>query len=118
LLATSPRVDRSAFVGSCAYNLAPFDLVENARPSVSLEPLSYVEVLLPDVVELQDHRIGEAAVDAGVGREVFDQEFGALPSPRALTKYGLVHVALLVRGVVLSPVLATTGFAVSVRTSV
>jgi hypothetical protein len=25
-------------VAVCAYNLAPFDLVENARPSVSLEP--------------------------------------------------------------------------------
>jgi hypothetical protein len=49
-----------------ADHLTLFHLIEDALPVASVEPLADGKAFLSEVIELQDERIGLAAVDAGM----------------------------------------------------
>jgi hypothetical protein len=53
-------------------NLALGDLVEHGLPTVSAQALRDVEVLVPEVIELQYQRIGLPTVCAWLVAEKFD----------------------------------------------
>jgi hypothetical protein len=83
-----------------ADNLACGDLVEYRLPS----PVGYVrgdvEVLRPEMVELQDERIGLTTVNAGTRTEEVDEIIHPLHDERALALHGVRDVALAVQPVV------------------
>ena len=85
-----------------ADHLALCDLVEDAPPAPVGERGGDVEGLVSEVVELEDDRVGLAAVDAGVGAEVLDEIRRALERKLLLPAAGLIHVALFIRQVVLA----------------
>jgi hypothetical protein len=98
----------------CTNDLALCHLVEDALPIAVSESIADSELLVPEVIELEHHRIALSAIDAGVIAEVGDQIVdplgdGCLP---ALSRS--VDVAPPVRTVVDLLVRRTTGTAVVV----
>src|SRR5918992_2382532 len=85
-----------------ADNLALCDLVEDALPAPVRERPGDVEGLVSEVVELEDDRVGLAAVGAGVGAEVLDEIRRALERKLLLPAAGLLHGAQFIRQVVLA----------------
>ena len=61
-----------------------------------------LKLLSREMVELEDQRIGLAAVDAGTLAEELDEIGGALGDDRLLATQGLGDIALPVRGIVLA----------------
>lgn len=57
----------------CTNDLALCNLVEHALPIPISKSLSYAELLVPEVVELEDDRIALPAVDAGMLAKERDQ---------------------------------------------
>ncbi len=49
----------------CTNDVAGVDLVENRLPATVAQTFGDVEVLVPEVVELEHERVSLAAVDAG-----------------------------------------------------
>jgi hypothetical protein len=84
-----------------ADHLALRDLVEDAPPTPIWKRLGYVERLVAEVVELEDHRILFTAVDARVGAKVVEEVLRPLKREGLLPASRLIHVALAVRQVVL-----------------
>ncbi len=56
----------------CTNHVALCDLVENRLPFAVADAFSDVEALVFEMVELEDQRVGLAAVDAGVFAEERD----------------------------------------------
>jgi hypothetical protein len=98
----------------CTNDVALGDLVEHDLPVAVAEAVGDVEALASEMVELEDQRIGLAAVDAGTLQEELDEIGGALGDDGLLAKQGLGDVALPVRGIVLVFVGGSAGAAVVV----
>jgi hypothetical protein len=73
-----------------------------------------IEVLVPEMVELEDERVGLAAVNARPFTEELDEIGGALRDVRLFSAYGVRDVALAVRCVVLLFIGRSAGAAVVV----
>jgi len=57
-----------------AYYLALRDLARNRTPGPIAESPTYCKLLVPQVVELQNNRIGLPAVDTGVARQEVEEQ--------------------------------------------
>lgn len=97
--------------------LTLFDFREDVGPRTVGERLPNSEAFVPQVVEVQYDRIGLAAIDTGVGSEVFDEPDHAL-EPH-LTPSGAVYLDIprLVPLVVLLAVLRAARTAIRVALS-
>jgi hypothetical protein len=89
-------------------HLALCDLVEDALPASVRQRLRNLERLIPEVIELENDRVGLAAINAGMGAEVLDEVDGPLERQDALAVARLLHIALPVRQVMLSLVVRST----------
>ncbi|MGH2878078.1 MAG: hypothetical protein ACRDK4_00490 [Solirubrobacteraceae bacterium] len=95
-----------------AHDLALGDLIDDGVPGVRSQSCADVEALVPEVVELQDERVGLAAVDAGmVGKEVHEQTC-AFSRDRSLSTIGVRDVSVTICAVVLAFVRSTAGLTV------
>jgi hypothetical protein len=83
-----PRTDKSSPKGGsptvtvCTNHVAGGDLVEHGLPVVVAQAAGDVEVLLPEMVELEDERIGLAAVSTWPLAEELDEIGGPLRDQR------------------------------------
>ena len=84
-----------------ADDLALLDLGEDRLPLLLDERRADVEQLVAQMVEIEDHRVRLAAVDARVGLEELDQVQRALEAELLLLDPGLLDVSLTIRSVVL-----------------
>jgi hypothetical protein len=62
----------------CTNDVTGVDLVEHSTPIALAKTSGDVEVLVPEVIELEHERVGLAAVDAGPRAEELDEISGAL----------------------------------------
>jgi hypothetical protein len=85
----------------CTNHVARGDLVENRLPFVVAETSGNVEVLVPEMVELEDQRVGLTAVDARPRAEELDEIGRPFDDDRAFTARRVRDVAPAVRGAVL-----------------
>jgi hypothetical protein len=85
----------------CTNDLALCNLVEDALPVSTLKTLGDAELLVPEVVELENDRIGLSAVDAGVLSQVGNQILEALSDDSSLSGPCLLDVSPTVGPVVL-----------------
>lgn len=104
----------AATVTVCTNHLALCNLVEHALPGAVAEALADREALVTQVVELEDHRIGLAAVDARVLAEVADQELQSFRPDLFLAAPSLIDIPCPMSPVVLALVSSAAGSAVVV----
>ncbi|HWF33138.1 MAG TPA: hypothetical protein VG188_11325 [Solirubrobacteraceae bacterium] len=94
-----------------ADHLAPLDLVEYRLPFVAADADGDAEALAPDVVELEDQRVGLSAVGARPLAEELDEVGRALGDQRVLSTRRIGNVKLAMGRIVLlyvrSPTWAT-----------
>jgi hypothetical protein len=95
----------------CAHDLALVDLVEDALPVAVRQGLADVERLVAEVVELENHRVALAAVDAWVALEVGDQVRRPLKCQPLFSDTGLIDVPAPIGEIVLVVVLDAAGTA-------
>ena len=74
-----------------ADDLAFRDLLEDALPVAVGKRLANVELLVGEVIELEDHRVGLTAVDARDGAEETQQVVRALDRQRLFTGSRLIE---------------------------
>jgi hypothetical protein len=86
----------------CTNDVALGNLVEDGLPVAVAETFGYAEALVPEVVELENQRIGLAAVDAWVLSKERQQSRGALDGRCTLAADSGGNVACAVCGVVLA----------------
>jgi hypothetical protein len=98
----------------CTNDVAGVDLVENRLPPTVAQTCGDVEVLVPEVIELEHERVGLAAVDAGSRAKELDEICGALGDERLFPAHRIGHVALAVRRIMLAFVSRSAGAAVVV----
>jgi hypothetical protein len=79
-----------------ADDLAFLDLGKDRFPPVVRHLLRDVEVLVAEMVELENDRIGFAAVDARVVREVLEEQSGAFRVAPSIPGLGETDVLLAV----------------------
>jgi len=91
-----------------ADDLAFLHFDEDRLPVAIGEGLGDVELLVTQVVELENDRIGFSAVNARVFHEVFEKVGRPFEGQRTLTGRGLCDVPALVRQVVLPFICRTT----------
>ncbi len=101
----------------CTNHVAGGYLIENGLPVVVAEALGDIEVLVTEMVELEDERVGLSAVNAGPLAEELDEIGGALRDDRLFSTYGVCNVTLAVRCVVLLFIGCSAGAAVVVSLS-
>jgi hypothetical protein len=85
----------------CTNYVAHGDLIEYGLPVTVGEAAGDVEVLMPEMVELEDERVGLTAVDAGLLAEELDERGGALRDEHPFSASGVRDVALAMRRIVL-----------------
>ncbi|MGN6253660.1 MAG: hypothetical protein ACTHO8_01580 [Solirubrobacterales bacterium] len=98
----------------CTNYLALGNLVEHVLPVATLQALRDREPLVPQVVELEDDRIGLSAVDAGMLQQKGDQVLRPLFNQRDLALSSGSDVSRFVRRVMLLLVLSPARSAVVV----
>ncbi len=87
-----------------ANHLAFVRLVKEPLPTATGHAIPYCKRLIANVVELEDHGVPFATVDARVALEVLDQVGRTREPHSGLSSSGSVDVALAIRRVVLLPV--------------
>ncbi len=98
----------------CTNHLAHGDLIKHRLPVAVAEAGSDIEVLVPEMVELEDERVGLAAVNARPLAEELDEIGGALRDERLFSAHRVSDVALAMRRVVLLFIGCPAGVAVVV----
>jgi hypothetical protein len=83
---SSPK-GRSSTMTVCTNDVAKGDLVEYGLPVTVGQTSGDVEVLLPDMVELQDERVVLAAVDTRLLAEELDEIRSAFGHQRLFSSY-------------------------------
>jgi len=104
----------AAPVTVCTNDLALCNLVEHALPISISKALGNVELLVSEMVELENDRVGFAAVCARVFTQVGDQILEALRDDEPLPRHGLSDISPAVNPVVLLLVLSSTRAAIVV----
>jgi hypothetical protein len=98
----------------CTNHVAGVDLIEHSLPATVAKTNGDVEVLVPQMVELEHERIGLATVDAGPLTKEFDEIGGALGDEHSFSAYSVRNVALAVCRIVLPFVSGSASAAVVV----
>lgn len=98
----------------CTNDLALCNLVEDALPVATLDTLGNAELLVSEMVELKDDRVGLPAVNARVLSQVGDEKLDAFSNHGLLSGPRLLDVSLAVGSVVLLLISGPTRAAVVV----
>jgi hypothetical protein len=99
----------------CTNDLALCNLVEDALPIAVSDALGDAELLIPKVVELEDDKIGLAAVRAGMLAQERNEVVEAFRGDLLLSLSGLIDAAPTIGSVVLLLVRGSTRAAIVVR---
>jgi hypothetical protein len=86
----------------CTNHLALCHLVEDALPIAVSYPLGNAELLVPEMVELEDHRVALSAIDAGMFAKKRDEILDAFGRHDLLPLPRLVDIPPTIGQVVLS----------------
>ncbi len=98
----------------CTNDVAGVDLVENRLPATVAQTCGDIEVLVPEVIELEHEWVGLATVNAGPRAEALDEIGGALGDEGLFPAHRIRDVALAMRRIMLAFVGGSAGAAVVV----